>query len=67
MLPQTPVLDPEQALENQYWRKRLRVEQRRVYNRPLEEEVQENIRAYWQSIFEVREDWDNGQSEESSQ
>jgi len=68
---------PQEVMEqarHAVWREMLRREQRwaRHYpNKPLppEEEaiVNENIRAYWESIFRPKEEWGNGQSEESSE
>jgi hypothetical protein len=61
-----PQVDPtiEQQAERLYWQKRLRSEQHRLYNRPMDEETRKNIWAYWQSILEP-EEW-HGESEENA-
>lgn len=68
---------PQEAMEqarHAVWRAMLRGEQHRARhypNRPLSPEEErifrENIRDYWQSVFESKEEWTNGKSEESSQ
>jgi hypothetical protein len=60
MIPQPEVMA---AARREVWRELHRTRLHGAINRPMDRQTEENIRLYWKSILELKEEWLDGQTE----